>query len=67
MLPITEATGTSPVLLLDDALSELDPRVRDNVLHEIEAAEQVFLTTPEPLSLTGGARWAIQGGGLAAA
>jgi len=67
LLPITEATGTSPVLLLDDALSELDPRVRDNVLHEIEAAEQVFLTTPEPLSLTGGARWAIQGGGLAAA
>src|SRR5262249_21745191 len=41
LLPITEATGTPPVLLLDDALSELDPRVRDNVLHEIEMAEQV--------------------------
>jgi len=67
LLPITEATGTSPVLLLDDALSELDPNVRDNVLREIEAAEQVFLTTPEPLPATDGGRWAIYGGGLAAA
>ncbi len=67
LLPITEATGTSPVLLLDDALSELDPSVRDNVLREIEAAEQVFLTTPEPLPVAAGGRWAIHAGGLAAA
>lgn len=67
LVPITEATGTPPVLLLDDALSELDPDVRDNVLREIETAEQVFLTTPEPWSAAVGARWAIHGGGLAAA
>jgi len=67
LLPITEATGTSPVLLLDDALSELDPGVRDNVLREVEAAEQVFLTTPDPWPATTGGRWAIHGGGLAAA
>src|SRR5262249_32612994 len=66
LLPITEATGTPPVLLLDDALSELDPRVRDNVLHEIEMAEQVFLTTPEPLTVAGGTRWTIHRGGLVA-
>jgi len=66
-LPITEATGTSPVLSLDDALSELDPGVRDNVLREVEAAEQVFLTTPDPWPATTGGRWAIHGGGLAAA
>ena len=28
VLPVTEAAGTAPVLLLDDALSELDPDVR---------------------------------------
>ncbi|OLB36514.1 MAG: hypothetical protein AUI04_18735 [Candidatus Rokubacteria bacterium 13_2_20CM_2_64_8] len=67
LLPITEATGTSPVLLLDDALSELDPSVRDNVLREVEAAEQVFLTTPDPWPAATGGRWAIHGGGLAAA
>lgn len=67
VLPITEATGTAPVLLLDDALSELDARGRENVLREIQAAEQVFLTTPEPLAGVPGARWAVQGGGLTAA
>ena len=46
VLPVTEAAGTPPVLLLDDALSELDPDARANVLREIEGAEQVFLTRP---------------------
>jgi DNA replication and repair protein RecF len=67
VLPVTEAAGTAPVLLLDDALSELDPGVRDNVLHEIRAAEQVFLTSPEPLSVSGAAGWVVEGGGIAAA
>lgn len=67
VLPITEATGTAPVLLLDDALSELDARAREHVLREIEGAEQVFLTTPEPLAATAGARWVVHGGGLTAA
>jgi DNA replication and repair protein RecF len=67
VLPITEAVGTAPVLLLDDALSELDGRVRDNVLREVESAEQVFLTTPEPLSSARGARWIMGEGDVAAA
>ena len=28
VLPVSEAVGTAPVLLLDDALSELDPDVQ---------------------------------------
>ena len=67
VLPVTEAAGTAPVLLLDDALSELDPGVRDNVLREIRAAEQVFLTSPAPLAVGGAARWIVDGGGIAAA
>lgn len=67
VLPVTEAAGTAPVLLLDDALSELDPGVRDNVLREIRTAEQVFLTSPEPLGVSGAARWVVEGGGIAAA
>jgi len=67
VLPVSEAAGTAPVLLLDDALSELDPGVRDNVLREIQTAEQVFLTSPEPLSVSGAARWVVEGGGIAAA
>jgi hypothetical protein len=41
--------------------------VRDNVLREIQAAEQVFLTSPEPLAVSGAARWVVDGGGIAAA
>jgi len=67
ILPVSEAAGTTPVLLLDDALSELDPGVRDSVLREIHAAEQVFLTSPEPLAVSGSARWVVDGGGIAAA
>jgi DNA replication and repair protein RecF len=67
VLPVTEAVGTAPVLLLDDALSELDPDVRDNVLREIQSAEQVFLTTPDPLRAGDAARWTVNAGGVAAA
>jgi DNA replication and repair protein RecF len=67
VLPVTEAAGTAPILLLDDALSELDPAVRDNVLREVHAAEQVFLTSPEPLAMSGASRWVVESGGIAAA
>lgn len=67
ILPITEAVGTPPVLLLDDALSELDPAVRTNVLREIETADQVFLTAPDPLPPSVGARFIVEGGEVAAA
>ena len=67
ILPVTEAAGTAPVLLLDDALSELDDAVRVSVLREILTVEQVFLTSPEPLQVTGAAGWVVEGGGIAAA
>jgi DNA replication and repair protein RecF len=67
VLPVREAVGTAPVLLLDDALSELDVRTREHVLHEVQTADQVFLTTPEPLALPGAACWDVRGGGVVAA
>lgn len=67
VLPVTEAAGTTPVLLLDDALSELDSVVGGNVLREIRSAEQVFLTSPEPLAVDGAARWVVDSGEVAAA
>ena len=67
VLPVTEAAGTAPVLLLDDALSELDPAVREQVVRELDGAEQVFLTTPEPPTVTGAAVFYVHAGGVAAA
>jgi DNA replication and repair protein RecF len=67
ILPITEAVGTAPVLLLDDALSELDAEARHHVLREIRAAEQVFLTTADAVEVPGAARWIITKGEIAAA
>ena len=66
VLPVTEAVGTTPVLLLDDALSELDGGVRENVLREIQGAEQVFLTSPEALPASGAACWTVSGGTVTA-
>ena len=67
VLPVTDAAGTPPVLLLDDALSELDTMVGANVLREIQSAEQVFLTSPAPVAVTGAARWTVEAGEVAAA
>ncbi|HMH52882.1 MAG TPA: DNA replication and repair protein RecF [Candidatus Acidoferrum sp.] len=67
ILPITEAVGTAPLLLLDDALSELDAEVRHHVLREIRASDQVFLTTADALDVPGAARWIITKGEIAAA
>jgi recombinational DNA repair ATPase RecF len=55
------------VLLLDDALSELDEGVRANVLRESQSAEQVFLTSPEPLAVAGATRWTVDSGEVLAA
>jgi DNA replication and repair protein RecF len=67
VLPITEAAGTAPVLLLDDALSELDHDARVSVLREIEQAEQVFLASPDARPEAGGAHWRVRGGEVTAA
>ena len=65
--PVREAAGTSPVLLLDDALSELDRAVRANVLREIEGTEQVFLTAPERVDAGAAVCWEVREGGIAVA
>lgn len=44
---LREARGESPVLLLDDVLSELDERRRAQVLDEVADAEQVIVSTAE--------------------
>ena len=67
ILPVSEAAGTPPVLLLDDALSELDPGVQESVLREVQSAEQVFLTSPAPLAVSGAQGWVVDRGGIAAA
>jgi len=67
VLPVTEAAGTAPILLLDDALSELDPAVRTHVMREIQAAEQVFLTTPDVTTANGAAVYHVNGGSVAPA
>ena len=67
VIPVREAVGTPPVLLLDDALSELDPEARESVLREIRGTEQVFLTAPDELPDVGAERWTVKEGGVARA
>jgi DNA replication and repair protein RecF len=45
--PVARAVGSAPVMLLDDAMSELDPEVQARVLDHVAAAGQVYLTTAE--------------------
>jgi DNA replication and repair protein RecF len=56
--PVARAIGSAPVLLLDDALSELDPQVQARVLEHVAGAGQVFLTTADDaLPETGRVAW----------
>ena len=48
---LENASGETPVLLLDDVLSELDPARQDFVLNQITGG-QVFITCCEPGKLT---------------
>jgi DNA replication and repair protein RecF len=57
---LRQRTGESPVLLLDDVLSELDATRRVRVLERIHSDQQVILTTADPTSLAsslGDATW----------
>jgi DNA replication and repair protein RecF len=45
--PVAEAIGSTPILLLDDALSELDPRTQTRVLAHVAEVGQVFLTSAD--------------------
>lgn len=63
--PVAAAVGTAPILLLDDALSELDTGVQDRVIQEIEAAGQAFLTTAEGMVPgRAAAWWSVRGGSV---
>lgn len=63
--PICAALGSPPILLLDDALSELDPAVQAAVVKWIGGVGQVFLTTADPALLPpGAARWEVAGGAV---
>jgi len=46
------ATGETPVLLLDDVLSELDRQRATHLLSVAAQAEQVLLTTTDTQALT---------------
>jgi DNA replication and repair protein RecF len=45
---VTQSTGRTPVLALDDILSELDPKRRELVLEAAVKHQQVLLTSTEP-------------------
>lgn len=56
---LTDEKGRPPILLLDDAFSELDPDRRDHLVRRIEAIPQAIITTTTladlPSSLTANA------------
>ena len=61
--PVAEAVGSAPVLLLDDALSELDPRAQAAVLEHVTRVGQVFLTTADAtLPDVPACWWEVRGG-----
>jgi DNA replication and repair protein RecF len=64
---ITQCTGSPPLLLLDDVLSELDWRRRTALLLALARAGQTLVTTCEPSDLPEswlqrGARWRVLAG-----
>lgn len=65
--PVEVAVGSPPVLLLDDALSELDPDVQGRVLRHVAGNGQVLLTTAEPglPEARGATWWDVKGGTVA--
>ena len=44
-------SADSPILLLDDAFSELDPPRRERTAEAVSAVEQVILTSADPASV----------------
>jgi DNA replication and repair protein RecF len=62
---VARAVGSPPVLLLDDAMSELDRETQERVAQHVAGAGQVFLTTAEraiPVPLA--TWWDVRGGGV---
>jgi DNA replication and repair protein RecF len=61
--------GEWPVLLLDEVFSELDTRRREDLLGDLERADQVLITASDPSMLPVGFRgrartWWVEGGTL---
>ena len=66
---VTSATGRTPVLALDDVLSELDQTRRKLVLENVASYEQVLITTTdfdrvEDSFLSGAARMTVESGSV---
>ena len=67
---LRDAGGHTPILLLDDVLSELDPHRRGRVLEQVTAYQQSFITTADPgaieeVYLSGMTRFAVRDGVVA--
>jgi DNA replication and repair protein RecF len=62
---VARAVGSPPVLLLDDALSELDRQTQGRAVEQMAGAGQVFLTTAERDVAVGSATWwDVRGGSV---
>ena len=59
---LTERSGESAMVLLDDCLSELDPGRQERLLSSLSAYRQVFLTTAVPVGGLPGALWRVEAG-----
>ncbi len=62
--PVAEVVGSTPILLLDDALSELDERAQARVLEHVANGGQAFLTTAQTAlpAARPAAWWDVTGG-----
>jgi DNA replication and repair protein RecF len=66
---LTDRTGESPLLLLDEMLAELDPQRREDVLARVRSADQAILTAADLEMFPEGFRrdatlWEIRAGSL---
>lgn len=60
---IADATDTSPILLLDDVFSELDPDRSDALAASLPADTQTLITSARPDEVpVGGVVWVVDGG-----
>ncbi len=62
---LTERSGESAMVLLDDCLSELDPSRQERLLNSLTGYRQVFLTTAVPVSGLPGTLWRVEEGQIA--
>jgi DNA replication and repair protein RecF len=50
---MTEKTGSTPILLLDEVVAELDKQRRDLLLSAVQEAPQSILTATDPAMFSG--------------